>query len=327
LIQGSRELGQFGTTTVLPTLYRIMQRATLAKLREVAEAIDQCRDVHIPGFHLEGPFLALPGAGADTVPGDLTLLKEMLDAAMGRVAAMSISPDTPNILPVIEHLVEQRIVPFITHTRASVEQTQRALDAGARHATHFYDVFPLPQETEPGVRPCGTVEAILADKRASVDFVGDGVHVHPIAIKAALAAKGYEKVLLITDSNIGAGLPKGIYQTDWGYPVKVEPGNAARIEDTKHPSHGCLAGSALTMNVGMANLLRWLDLPAAQVWAMGTRNVAACMGWPNKGVIGSGADADFVLWDEHDTHWQPHQTWLGGRCVFDSHTLTKDSTR
>src|SRR5262249_45336740 len=149
------------------------------------------------------------------------LLKDMLAACQDRVAIMSISPDQKNVLPVIVHLKERGIVPFITHTRASVEQTQAAIEAGARHATHFYDVFPVPEEKDPGVRPVGAVEAILADRRVSVDFISDGVHVHPTAIRAAVAAKGWAGVILITDSNIGAGLPSGQYDTPWGYPVHV----------------------------------------------------------------------------------------------------------
>ena len=74
---------------------------------------------------------------------------------------------------------------FIPHTAANVEQTQRAIELGARHATHFYDVFPCPPVVDPGVRPCGAVEAILADERVSVDFILDGVHVDPVAIKMA----------------------------------------------------------------------------------------------------------------------------------------------
>ena len=63
---------------------------------------------------------------------------------------------------------------FITHTKADVKQTQAAIEGGARHATHFYDVFYAPDETDGGVRPCGAVEAILADGRVSVDFILDG---------------------------------------------------------------------------------------------------------------------------------------------------------
>jgi len=262
---------------------------------------------------LEGPFLKLPGAGADTIPGDVGLLNEVLAATGGRTRAMSISPDTPNIIPVIERLVEEAIVPFITHTHASTEETERAIDAGARHATHFYNVFPIPAVTEPGVRPCGAVEAILADPRCAVDFICDGVHVPPVAVRAALAAKGHAGVILITDSNIGAGLPDGIYPTTFGFPVKVSAGNAARIHDPANKNHGGLAGSALTMNVGIANLHRWLKIPSEQIWAMGTANPARLMGLATKGVIAVGADADVVLWNADFT---ATHTWVTGELVY-----------
>jgi N-acetylglucosamine-6-phosphate deacetylase len=304
---------RFGTTGILPTLYRVMNRASLPLLAELSRALDGIRTVSVPGWHLEGPFLRLPGAGADTIPGDLGLLDDILAATGGRTRAMSISPDTPGIIPVIERLRERGIVPFITHTRASVAETERALDAGAHHATHFYDVFPLPDVSEPGVRPCGAVEVLLADPRGTVDFIADGVHVETVAIRAALAAKGFAGVVLITDSNIGAGLPDGIYPTTFGFPVKVSAQNAARIHDPGHKNHGSLAGSALTMNVGIANLHRWLKLPSEQIWAMGTANPARVMGLTNKGVIRVGADADVVVWNDDLT---PQCTWVAGEPVY-----------
>jgi len=304
----TRELGQFGVTTVLPTLIPTMEPGTLERLAELAAAVPLIREAHVPGFHLEGPFMALGGAACPTLPGNLEQLEQLLRACAGRVAAMSISPDTPGILPVIQRLRAAGIPVFITHTRASVEQTEAALEAGAAHATHFYDVFPLPPETDPGVRPVGAVEAILADPRATVDFIADGVHVHPTAIRAAVAAKGWRGVLLITDSNVGAGLPPGVYPTPWGFPVRVSPGNAAR-----HATKNTLAGSALTMDRGMANLLRWLPLPPEQVWAMGTLNPARLLGLTAKGRLEAGADADLVLWDEDLT---AASTWLRGEQVY-----------
>lgn len=313
LIAASRRLGQYGTTCILPTLYRMLSKQHLGDLGKMAAALSAVDDVCMPGFHLEGPFLALPGAGAYTVPGDLGLLAELHAAADGKIRAVSISPETPNILPVIERLCELKIVPFMTHTHATVEQTEAAIDAGARHATHFYDVFPIPNETDPGVRPVGTVEAILADPRCSVDFIADGVHVHPTAIKAALAAKGYRGVMLTTDSNVGAGLPPGIHSTPMGDIVTAA---AARLHCPGRPGHGGLAGSTLTLDRGIGNLLKWLDLPSEQVWAMGSSNVARLLGLTTKGTLRVGADADLVLWDEIDG--QPHavRTWVGGRCVF-----------
>lgn len=303
-------LPQFGTTCILPTLYRVMDRPSLPMLERLTEATVAAKGICFPGFHLEGPFLALPGAGADTVPGDMGLLAELFAACKGHITAMSISPDTPNIIPVIEWLTEKGIVSFMTHTRASADQTQAAIDAGSTHATHFYDVFPFPPEYEPGVRPVGAVEAILANRHVSVDFIADGCHVDPWAIRCALAAKGYEGIILITDSNIGAGLPPGEYDTSWGYRVKVRPGDGAR-----HATKNFLAGSALTMNVGMANLLKWLNLLPEQIWAMGTRNVARMLGLPNKGTLGIGADADLVLWNDDLT---PARTWVGGELVFNA---------
>ena len=313
LLAGLAFAARFGTTGVLPTLYRVMNRPALPLLATLSQALDQVRGVSVPGWHLEGPFLKLPGAGADTIPGDVGLLNEVLAATGGRTRAMSISPDTPNIIPVIERLVEEAIVPFITHTHASTEETERAIDAGARHATHFYNVFPIPAVTEPGVRPCGAVEAILADPRCAVDFICDGVHVAPVAVRAALAAKGHAGVILITDSNIGAGLPDGIYPTTFGFPVKVSAGNAARIHDPAHKNHGGLAGSALTMNVGIANLHRWLKIPSEQIWAMGSANPARLMGLTTKGVIAVGADADVVLWNADFT---ATHTWVAGELVY-----------
>jgi N-acetylglucosamine-6-phosphate deacetylase len=313
IIAGTRKLAQYGTTCVLPTLYGALSHAHLDELRRLTGAIAKVTDVCVPGFHLEGPFLALAGAGALTFPGDVDLLEELLAATDGRVAAMSISPEVANIVPVIETLCRRGIVPFMTHTRATVEQTQAALDAGACHATHFYDVFPVPEETDPGVRPVGAVEAILADPRCSVDFIADGVHVHPVAIKAALAAKGPGRVLLTTDSNLGAGCPAGIYDSPMG---QIVTGAAARLHRPGAPMHGGLAGSTLTMDRGMANLLSWLDLPEKQVWAMGTRSTAERLGLSRKGTLQIGADADLVLWDQTAGQLHAMHTWLAGRLVF-----------
>ncbi len=85
--------------------------------------------------------MAVGGAACPTLPGDLQLLERILAACAGRLAVMSVSPDAPNIVPVIRRLREAKVIVFLTHTRATVEQTEAALEAGAVHATHFYDVF------------------------------------------------------------------------------------------------------------------------------------------------------------------------------------------
>jgi N-acetylglucosamine-6-phosphate deacetylase len=117
---------------------------------------------------------------------------------------------------------------------------------------------------------------------------------------------------VISDANIGAGLPPGEYPTPWGYPVRVEPGNGARIADPAHPLHGFLAGSALTMNVAMANVLQWIDAPPEMIWAMGTINPARAAGLTATGNLAVGEDADAVLWNDDLT---PAMTWVRGEIV------------
>jgi N-acetylglucosamine-6-phosphate deacetylase len=232
---------------------------------------------------------------------------------------MSVSPDTPNIVPIIERLQEQRVATFLTHTRASVAETRAAIAAGARHATHFYNVFPIPAETEAGVRPVGAVEAILADSRCSVDFICDGVHIDPLVIQLAVLVKGWRGVVAITDSNIGAGREDGVYETPWGYTVRVRSGDAVRIHDDAHALNGLLAGSALTMDRALANLLEWLPLPLHEVVAMATCNPARTVGLDQKGMLEVGADADLVLWRRSESGLAAERTWVRGQCVYQQH--------
>lgn len=310
-------LPRYGVTGVVPTVVPTLDKGFLETLAGLSAAIPETQGTSVLGLHLEGPFVAVTGAACETSDGDVVLLDEMLDASGGHATVMSIAPEVSNIIPVIERLVEREVTPFITHTRASVEQTLKAIDAGARHATHFYDVFPVPEETDPGVRPVGVVETIFGDARATCDFICDGIHVHPMAIRAAVAAKGWQGVTLITDSSFGAGLPPGDYNTPWGYPVRIAPGGAPRISAPDHPMVGGLAGSALTMNDGIAHLMEWLDLSEEQIWAMGTCNPASVIGAGGKGILEPGADADLVLWGNREGRLHPLKTWTAGSCVYD----------
>ncbi len=181
--------------------------------------------------------------------------------------------------------------------------------------------FRCPRKRNPARVPSGAVEVLLADRSASVDFICDGVHVDPVAIRLALAAKGAQKVVAITDSNIGAGLDEGVYPTPWGYPVRVSNNDAARVHDSSHPLHGQLAGSSLTMNRAVSNLLGWLDRPEHEIWAMATCNPARTAGLDDVGVIDVGADANLVLWGDERGVLQAVRTWVRGVCVYERESV------
>ena len=265
----------------------------------------------ILGFHLEGPFLTLTGALPSEALGkaDMDRAQKLIEAAGPYKCIFSISPDFEGIEELIGEMANDNNPVFMTHTKADVKQTRRAIELGASHATHFYDVFPCAQETDPGVRPCGAVEAILAEPTVSVDFILDGEHVDPVAIKMALQCKGADKVCLITDANIGAGLEPGIYMFGKEQVRYSHIGAPARLV-----KNNTLAGSGLTMDRAMRNAVKMLDLDISQAVRMASANPAKVLGLDeSKGSIREGYDADFVLMDDK---FHVLQTWIRGNCCY-----------
>ncbi|MDR2816897.1 MAG: N-acetylglucosamine-6-phosphate deacetylase [Proteiniphilum sp.] len=313
LVDICRILPQYGVTGFLPTVSPLSKGEDSAFLSLLAKT--KIEGAEILGFHLEGPFLKITGAlNSEAIAhSDSNRVKSLIDAAKPYKAIFSISPDVEGIENLIPLMADNNTPVFMTHTAANVKEAQRAIALGARHATHFYDVFPCPPVTEPGVRPCGAVEAILADERVSVDFILDGVHVDPVAVKMALACKaqGPGKVCLITDANVGAGLEPGrfifgnsgeIYFSSKGSPARSVENNT-------------LAGSGLTMDQALKNAIKWLDINLVEASQLLSANPAKVLGIDDKkGKLAVGYDADFVVLDEK---LEVLQTWINGKCFFE----------
>ena len=316
-------LPQYGVTGFLPTLTPLPQGEDITLLSELATI--KSEGATVLGFHLEGPFLKLmgsmlPEAAAKADPDRVTAL---IKAAKPYRTIFSISPDVENITAIIPLMTAGNNPVFMTHTAADVKQTQAAIELGALHATHFYDVFPCPEVSEPGVRPCGIVEAVLADARVSVDFILDGVHVDPIAVKMAMACKaqGPGCVCLITDSNIGAGLGPGrfVFRDNSEVEFAYEGSPARQVADNT------LAGSGLTMDQAVRNAMKFLNVDLSEAIKMASSNPAKVMGVADyKGKIEVGYDADLVILDEQ---FQVRQTWVRGELKYakQNHFLTREA--
>lgn len=308
-----RELPKYGVTGFLPTVCPLPPGQDERFVASLASVVSQ--GSAILGIHLEGPFVAISGALPPEVLRDADVDRvHRLRAASGQYRAIfSVSPEIDGAPSIIKAMSAGGSPVFITHTGADVEQTRAAIDAGARHATHFYDVFPVPEQCEPGVRQCGAVEAILADPNVSVDFILDGEHVDPVAVALALQCKGAHGVSLITDANVGAGKAPGVYEFAG---AKIEfryPGGPARkTSDSRSP--GTLAGSGLTMDAAIRNAVKMLKLDLPTAVDMASRNPAAVLGLDhNKGSIKPDYDADMTLLD---SNLAVQTVWVGGRCVF-----------
>lgn len=291
-----RELPRYGVTAFLPTVTPGANECEA--LRELSNARTQGAEVL--GFFLEGHFLKLTGA-IRGLKNDYTFERvEALKSALGsRRGIFGISPEIPGICSLLPRMCEGEVPAFITHTRASYEETEKAIEAGATHATHFYDVFPYIGEQEAGVRGCGTVEAIMAAPAASVDFILDGEHVHPGAVKMALACKGLDKVCLITDANLNAGMEPGVYKGISGTDIVMKhPGGPAREFTGDNRESGGLVGSGLTMNLALKNAVKMLGLSLPEATALCSGNPARVLGLDSeRGKIAKGFRADFVLLD------------------------------
>ncbi len=306
-------LPQYGVTGFLPTVCPLPKGKDARFLTKLSN-VKSC-GAQILGFHLEGPFLTITGALPKEALGkaDTTRVKNLIKAAKPYKAIFSIAPDFEKIEKLIPLMVKNHTPVFITHTKANAEQTLNAIKLGACHATHFYDVFYSPDETDGGVRPCGAVEAILASPNVSVDFILDGEHVDPIAVKMALQCKGTDKVCLITDANIGAGLVSGKYKFGGDEINFAYNGAPARgTKNSRFPR--CLYGSGLTMDVAVKNAVSMLNVDLPLAVKMASTNPAKVLSLKNKGLIKKGFDADIVILDKK---LDIVKTFVKGECCYE----------
>lgn len=298
-------LPRYGVTSFLPTVSPSPMGQDSAFLKTLSAT--KPAGTNILGFHLEGPFLALTGAfNKDAITGGgVDRVRALIEAAKPYKCIFSISPDVDGIFDLIPIMAEGGTPVFMTHTAANVEQAQRAIELGARHCTHFYDVFPCPPVSEPGVRPSGIVEAVLADPRVSVDFILDGVHVDPIAVKMAMVCKP-GKVCMITDANVGAGLDPGTYtfgnMGDICFDYKGAP--ARSVKDHT------LAGSGLTLDQALRNAIKFLGIDIVAASKLLSYNPAKVLHQEKqKGLLAEGYDADFMVLN---SDLEVTATWING---------------
>ncbi len=307
-----RFLARHGVTSYLPTTVSAPMETTLRALERLADAIEkQKRTIRdggaraVPvGIHLEGPFLSHVRRGVhreqDLLPPKVETFERFWQAARGHIRMLTMAPELEGAMELIGAASVKGVCVSLGHSDADFTWTERAIAAGARHATHVFNGMRPMGHRDPGI-----AGAMLTDERASADMIADGIHLDPAIVRLVAQAKGPERLVLITDATAATGMPDGRYRLG---AIEVDVKNGSCTHEGK------LAGSVLTMDAAVRNLSRFGEWPLDRATAAASRNAAQVIRI-EKGVLSAGADADFVVLNGRS---EVMATFVGGRDAFNS---------
>ncbi len=284
-------LFQHGVTTYFPTTVTAPVDQTVCALEKLADAIEQARGTggdgraKPVGIHLEGPFIShiRPGVHppADLLPPTLEVFERFWQASRGHIKVLTIAPELQGALAVIEVATQRGVCVSMGHSDADLPAAQAGVAAGVRHATHIFNAMrPL------GHRDPGILGEALMDERVSAEIIADGIHVDPLIVALFLRVKGAETALLVTDATAATGMPDGRYRLG---SLEVD------VADGKCLVNGKLAGSVLTMDRAVRNVMKFANWELQQAVRLATLNPARTTGLHGKaGMLVAGASADVV---------------------------------
>ncbi|HCD46122.1 MAG TPA: N-acetylglucosamine-6-phosphate deacetylase [Lachnoclostridium sp.] len=281
-----------GTTAWLGSVLTDTREQTLWCIEEYKKWKNrEHQGAELLGIHLEGPFLSPEYKGA--MPehllrkGDLELVKEYQKAAEGDVKYITLSPETEGNIPMIPELKKLGIQVAIGHSGADYDTACAAIEAGARGATHTGNAMKLLHQHFPAIWG-----AVLESDKVFCEIICDGRHLHPGTVRLIIKTKGLDQVVAVTDSIMAAGLPDGNYKLGVNE-VVVENG------DARLACGGSRAGSTLTMEGALKNLLEYTGRPLREVLRLLTENPARLIGvYDRMGSIEEGKEANLVVLDE-----------------------------
>jgi N-acetylglucosamine-6-phosphate deacetylase len=287
-------IAKHGVTGYFPTTVTAPVDQILSALERLATAIENnslqnsgagsLRAAPL-GIHLEGPFIshARPGVHPpeDLLLPTIALFERFWQAARGNIRMMTIAPELEGAPEVIAEAVKRGVCVSMGHSDADIEATRAGLAAGASHATHIFNAMRPLHHREPGI-----VGEVLTNPQLTADLIADGIHLHPSIVRLVLAAKGKETAVLITDAISATGMPDGRYPLG-SLEVEVKDGQALY--------NGHLAGSILTLDVAVRNVMRFAHWDLQQALRTATLNPAGVAGLASRGRLLAGARADLVV--------------------------------
>jgi N-acetylglucosamine-6-phosphate deacetylase len=218
---------------------------------------------------------------ADLLRPALATFDRFWEAARGHIKVMTIAPELEGARDVIREANRRGVCVSMGHSDADLLQAQEGVAAGIRHATHTFNAMRPLEHRDPGI-----IGEVLTDDRLSAEIIADGIHVDPVVVRVFLRTKGTDAAVLVTDATAATGMPNGRYRLG---SLEVE------VKDGKCMRDGRLAGSILTMDQAVRNIVRFADWDLQQAVRLATINPARASRLPAKtGTLAPGAAADIV---------------------------------
>jgi N-acetylglucosamine-6-phosphate deacetylase len=264
-------LASRGVGAYLPTTVTSPRDETIRSLAGLAAMIGRDSDRHGAsplGIHLEGPFLSHLKRGVHTdallEAPSIALFDRFWEAGEGKIRLMTIAPELPGAAELIAHATTRGVRCSMGHSDARVCEAETGYLAGARSATHTFNAMRAIDHREPGLA------AFVLDKRSLyAEIICDGIHVDPLMVRLFVKAKSDDRIILVTDGMSATGMPDGIYMLG---DMEVE------VRDGRCTSNGTLAGSVLTLDRGVQNLMKFTGASLNTAVAAASHNPSQLMG-------------------------------------------------
>ena len=182
----------------------------------------------------------------------------------GHIRVFTIAPELPGALEVITEAAARGVCVSLGHSDAELNAARAGFAAGARHATHTFNAMRPLDHRDPGI-----LGEVLTDSRLSADIIADGIHLDPVIVQLFLKAKGADGAVLITDATAATGMPDGRYRLG---SLEVD------VKDGRCLAGGKLAGSVLTMDRAVRNVMQFAQWDLQQAVRLATVNPARVTG-------------------------------------------------
>jgi len=278
-----------GSTTMMASLHAKPKEKLLNDFRRLAKYIKTHPESNIKGIHMEGPYLNPEYKGAMNEDylwqPSIESFNEMYEASEGYLKIMTIAPELPGALEVIREASFRGVICSIGHSTASYEEIVKAIDHGAMHVTHMFNAMKPMHHRHPSL-----MTAALLREELKIELIADTFHDHPAMMELLLKVKTPKNIVLITDSIRAGGMHEGEYHfSDQKVFLKD---NIATLAD------GTLAGSTLTLNKAVKNLLDTTEVKITDAFRMSSLNGSKVIN-AGRGILAAGKIADIVVLNEN----------------------------